>query len=366
MSTTKVLKINKDTKLPEEICVFHQKHGNSAMARSALQNGCSVFLHSHLGYIGFMKKWCRIYPLSDPICAPENKKLLLQAFLKKYRKICFVQVNQHTKDILTEIGFYSTQLGIEIWFDLTEYNPRDHKELRRILNKENNRGYKLELLNKKQHIYEKEMVRIKASWLNSRVLSHSTMKYLVREEAANEEYTETFGVFDEEDHLLSYVICDTLFDGKKATGSNINITHYTVDDNSWSHINRYTILKVIEYERERKRKFATLGLSPFTKIEREGSEHKFLFDIFKYMYEKGENIYPAKRLYTSKREYHGEERKTYCVSNSPLPFIDLLNVLKLSDLKIIKFKKKSKETRKFDLSHLFSKGSVNICSSQNQ
>src|SRR5438093_12138832 len=113
-----------------------RQHGREALSYATLQDGMEYFVHEK-GYIAytsvrhpvFAPKTKRIV-LSDPVCAPENLRTIVQSFLAENPRAAFGVVSEKCAEALRGLGFKVNCIGYEPELPIQSYNTKGNwKEL---------------------------------------------------------------------------------------------------------------------------------------------------------------------------------------------------------------------------------------------
>lgn len=316
-----------------------REFGRHCMAYSALQPGMEHFHLPKRGFVPYMKKWGSTHVLSGGVCADEHRRELLRAFLADHRKVSFVQIYEDDAKILRdEFGFKVTQLGVEVWLDLKRWTL-EGKEFA-LVRRHRNMAARLGIVVREARDYEPPEIvagiqALKTRWLKGRVVT-DPMKFFVRPEQADEPGTRKFiGMLG--DRVVSYVVCDPLFDRGRTFGYSINLTSYDGkvpvpgEARVFHGTNYFTVSEIIRIFKSEGLQSVTLGMSPLHALDRSHGEHIGLRPLMGLVREFGSRIYSFKGLARFKNAFHGEERKVYFASRTSGVY-NLLAVLRLSNI----------------------------------
>lgn len=102
-----------------------KQYGSHPMSFSTMQPDMAYFELPGVGYIAYAHYWGMQFALADPVCAPQQRALMLDRFLERYPRAVFVQVSKATVDHLHgRHGYYGTQFGSESKIELAEWSLR--------------------------------------------------------------------------------------------------------------------------------------------------------------------------------------------------------------------------------------------------
>jgi lysylphosphatidylglycerol synthetase-like protein (DUF2156 family) len=136
----------------EERLSYLKKYGNFCIAYSTIQPGMQYFDIPQKGYLAYMVQGKKRFVLGDPICAKEDKEVIIKEALKEYPNTVFYQITKETAELLhKKFGFYMNIFGTEtfihkssMWPKQKETGSVDTTSLERELNS---------LISKKDEIY---------------------------------------------------------------------------------------------------------------------------------------------------------------------------------------------------------------------
>jgi lysylphosphatidylglycerol synthetase-like protein (DUF2156 family) len=316
----------------EERMEYLKEYGSHCMAYSTLQPGMQYFDVKGKGYIAYMEKMGIKYVLSNPICDNNDYEKVINNFLFDYPSSSFIQITKNTADLLKNgFNFYSTQIGIETWFNVDDWNNSGKRKLiRKYKNKANKLGLNIkEISEEEKKNYFFQLKDLKNNWKENRLISNKDIYFLVRPETENEPLTKKYISFIDNE-LYSYIICDPLFSKNEIIGYNINLTFY--NQNFFKGINYFTINEILFDFQKKNLKNATLGLSPLRKLQSSNKNHFALIKILNFLYNNGNFLYNFKGLAENKKEYYGNEIPVFYSSKKKIPFLDLYNIFKLSNI----------------------------------
>jgi lysylphosphatidylglycerol synthetase-like protein (DUF2156 family) len=98
--------------------------GRGSLAYSSLQEGLKYFMHP-LGYVAYSQlpeSQDSVVVLADPICAADQMKQFLSAFLESKRDPIFLNLSRAAAKILSELGFTVNELGVETIIDIQAFD----------------------------------------------------------------------------------------------------------------------------------------------------------------------------------------------------------------------------------------------------
>src|ERR1700678_4088219 len=100
----------------KELLSYIRKYGTGSLAYSALQEGMQDYQEKGYGFVPHApvnRNNQTTLCLSDPICAQESKKSLLEGFVRNFKNPVFLHVSKETAEVLHSMGFFINEMGTE-------------------------------------------------------------------------------------------------------------------------------------------------------------------------------------------------------------------------------------------------------------
>lgn len=117
---------------PDTLLEYLRQFGSHSLAYSTLQPDLDHFFIPRLGYIAYRTWQDYTVVLSNPVCDPRRRNLLLQQFIQQFDRPVFLHVSTSTASDLSQLGFRCNVMGLESWLDLQRFDPtwNSHNALR--------------------------------------------------------------------------------------------------------------------------------------------------------------------------------------------------------------------------------------------
>lgn len=308
---------------------FLKQYGTHSQSFSTLQPGMRYFDIPEVGYIGYMKKWGMNFVLADPVCAPEDRELLLSRFEKKVPNCCYMQVSKPVADILSQKhGYYGTQFGSEARIDLSKWSVKGKKKqiIRTALNQADKAGITVQERFSDDHTKE-----ISDAWIKTRKCKSKEIRFLIR--PMNMDYRENERHFYayQDGKAVGFIYFDPIYHRNEIVSYVPNISRANADFNQGIF---YTIMAhAMEVFQQEGIPYLDLGLIPLSVHDDTGPhESRLLKSLFRKVYEHGTMFYNFKGLDFTKSRFRGDVEKTYCCHRPALPMLEFLAVFKLTRL----------------------------------
>jgi len=161
-----------------------RQHGEHSLAYATLQPELAHFFIPQLGFIAYRAWRGYTIVLSNPVCEPRRRRLLLEQFLRHHDRPVFVHVSTGTASDLAQLDFSCTVMGQESWLDLRSFEPTwgSHNALResqRRFKKIEAEIFETRFSELQQHGLSVDRLReISDRWLNER--PGREMRFLLR------------------------------------------------------------------------------------------------------------------------------------------------------------------------------------------
>jgi len=316
----------------EVLSPFLRRYGREALAYATLQEGMEYFLDD-AGYIAytsvrhpvFARKPKRI-TLSDPICAPEDLRGIIQRFLVQDRRAVFAVISEHCAEVLRPLGFKVNCIGCEPELPIQNYNTQGNwKELdliKRARNEVRREGIVIReetaaTLNKQG------LAAVSAKWISTKLINdREVWLYARRPVFDHEEDVRKFVAYDKEGRVVGFVFYDPMYQAGKVFGYSANIVR--CDEQRYGRLATAVHMVAMETFKAEGKEVLNLLLSPFVKLNQGRYNDDFGSRIFFRLCERyGNNIYNFKGLSFHKSKYRGVDKPLYYASNSLWPSNDV-------------------------------------------
>lgn len=312
----------------ERVALLKQ-YGSHSQSFSTLQPGMHYFDVPGIGYIGYMKKWGLNFVLSDPVCAPEHRELILSRFERHVSNISYIQVSRPVMQILSErFGYYGTQFGAESHVDLSQWSLKGKKKqiIRTALNQAREAGITVQERFSDDHTRE-----ISDAWIRTRKCKSQEIRFLIR--PMDMEYRENERHFYayQDGKAVGFIYFDPIYERNEIVSYVPNISRANANFRQGIF---YTIMAhAMETFQAEGVPRLDLGLIPLRlSADTEPQESRMLKSICRKLYERGNRFYNFKGLDFTKSRFRGEMEKTYCCHKPALPMLEFLAVFRLTRL----------------------------------
>lgn len=312
-----------------ERIAFLKKYGRHSMAFSALQPKMCYFDLVGIGYIAYRKQWGTVIGLGDPICAAQDREVLVDAFLQKYKKPAFIQVTEAYADLLhRKTGFYTTQFGKESIVDLSTWTLSGKKK--QVIRTAVNHAEKENIVVKESYGVM-EYRQLSDAWIKTRKCKDREIIFLIRPmEMDYKEGIRRFYAYQNDD-LIGFIFFDPVYENGEVVGYVPNISRGS--EKFPQGIFYMLMAKAMEKFKEEGIAFIYLGLSPLAQnYPGKPSESKFLRWVFELTEKHANFLYNFKGITFTKSRFRGVEEPTYVVHKSRMPSKDFISMFKLCNI----------------------------------
>ena len=295
------------------------QYGSHSLAWSCLQPGLDYFISEH-GFLAYRKRLGINLVLGDPVCAENYKRELLSEFIKAKPRCAFIQISQHTKQILQSMGFRITPFGVESELQINDFNlhGKTKRDLRHYRNKGNQFGIEVREI-ENAHDWHSDFQSISKQWIRTKRVRRREMKFLVRPlSEKHQPGVRVFAGFIEET-LVGFVLFDPMHHDSQCTGYTASILRCLPDAPEGTR--DCIILKAMEEFHDEGINRLNFGISPFYKmselVEAHGAGSPLLYWVCRRLYDRS-RIYNFKGLSFHKSRYRPNEIPSFVASRSRL------------------------------------------------
>jgi lysylphosphatidylglycerol synthetase-like protein (DUF2156 family) len=316
-------------------------HGSGSLAYATLQHGMEYFVHE-LGYISFITATHPVFArkpkrivLTDPICAKEDTKALIAAFLKEYPAAVFGVVSEYCAGILRQMGFKANCVGYEPELNVQTYNTAGNwKELdmiKRARNEARREGITIKEVDIGT-IPTDQLNALSSKWLQGKKVNDREIWIYARRPVYKHEHdVRKFVAFDKEGIAIGYVFYDPMYRDGKIIGYSANTVR--CDEARYGRLATAVHMVAMEAFKPEGVEVLNLLLCPFTNLHlgiyQDDLMTKWFFEISQRF---GGEIYNFKGLAFHKSKYRGYEKPVYYASNSTLPSNDVYLAFLTADI----------------------------------
>jgi len=313
----------------EERLPIVKLYGEHTLAYSTLQDGMEYF-EAFDGFIAFKRGGIKLLSttgvLDSPIVRQDNLENLLQAFVHRYPKAVFYQIDGNTAKVLDRLGYFINEFGTDTIVDLQKFQGswKSHKSIRRAAKKAEKAGVVVEEL-PMDRVPKSALEYVASEWTQQKVNQNEGQSFLTRPLVLTVEEDVRSFFAKQGDTVVGYRFFDPLYREGEVVGYYADINRILPDaPQGTSYLLALTAIN--KFKEEKKEKLA-LGFSPFAGIEpvEDMRTSKIMHLYFKWMYEKWNDIYNFKGLENHKSRFHGRDEKVYFACKSPRGFLPIFN-----------------------------------------
>jgi lysylphosphatidylglycerol synthetase-like protein (DUF2156 family) len=320
---------------------FLRRYGREALSYATLQEGMEYFVHA-TGFIAFTtvvhpvfaRRGVRVV-LSDPICAREDLKVLLQCFMAVAPRAAFAVVSEECAAILRELGFKANCIGFEAEIPVQTYNTRGNWKELDLVKRARNEAKREGIVIREdpiESVNAAELSEVSRRWIGGKkVNDREIWIYARRPVFRPEEDVRKFVAYDREGRVAGFVFYDPMYREGRVYGYSANISR--CDETRFGRLSTAVHMTAAEQFRAEGIEVLNLCLAPFVKLE----EGKYNDDrgakmFFQLSERYGNAIYNFKGLSFHKSKYRGTEKFLYFVSNNSIPSNDVYLAFLSSDI----------------------------------
>lgn len=308
---------------------FLKKFGRHSMAFSALQPQMRYFDIEGVGYIAYRKQWGSVVCLGNPICATENRELMIREFCKKYSSPVFIQVTKDVAELIHEItGFYATQFGKETLIDLNTWTMSGKKKqvIRTAVNHAKKEGVTV-----KESYGDLAYRNLSDSWLKTRKCKGREIVFLIRPmEMDYKEGTRRFFAY-QGDEMIGFIFFDPIYENGHVVGYVPNISR--ASEKFPQGIFYMLMVQAMEKFKEEGVPYIFLGLSPLAlDYPPKSNESKVLRWMLEFTAKHLNFLYNFKGIDFTKSRFRGEEEPTFAVHKRIMPSKDFVCMFKICNV----------------------------------
>ncbi|WP_396588566.1 DUF2156 domain-containing protein [Bermanella sp. R86510] len=308
---------------------YLKKYGKHSMAFSALQPKMRYFDIEGIGYIAYRRQWGSVVCLGDPICSPEDRETLLDAFFAKYPSPIFIQVTPAVAKIIHErTGFYATQFGKETLIDLNAWTLSGKKKqvIRTAVNHAKKEGVTV-----RESYGDMSYRDLSDSWLKTRKCKGREIIFLIRPmEMDYKEGTRRFFAY-QGDEMIGFIFFDPVYENNQVVGYVPNISR--ASQKFPQGIFYMLMVQAMETFKEEGVASIYLGLSPLAlDYPPKGFESTILRWMLEFTAKHLNFLYNFKGIDFTKSRFRGSEEPTYVLHKSKIPAKNFVAMFRLCNV----------------------------------
>jgi phosphatidylglycerol lysyltransferase len=318
--------------LPEATrrALLHQ-HGNFVLAYSAaFQPGLSYF-GDRDGFLSYKMVGRTAFVLSNPLADATRCQALLEQFIATKKDVCFAQVSRPIAEILSRLGFYVNEMGIETSLDLQtfDFHGPSKRNFRTAVRRFEAGGYTARE-SSVAALDPDQSHAVSEQWRRTRTTKRHELAFLVRPVVLGDEPdVRKFFIFEPSGKPVAFAFFDPVYENGVLTGY-LSSTRRRLPE--IEPLAGYCLLhSAIEKFKAEGVRSLHLGLSPFHAIHDKNFNKNWLARrSFRFVYTNSLTnrfIYPFQSLAKHKDSYGGTSEQTYFAFNTVPSLPRLLKLL---------------------------------------
>lgn len=305
-----------------------KEYGSHPMSFSTMQPDMAYFELPGVGYIAYAQYWGMQFALADPVCAPEQRALLLDRFLERFPRALFVQVGKAVVEHLHgRHGYYGTQFGSESKIELSGWSLRGARKqiIRTAVNGARAQGIEI-----REGGFDHDVKRISEAWIRTRRCKNNEIRFLIRPMIIDyREGTRYFYAHDPDGEAVGFIFFDPIYREGRLAGYVPNISRSSANfrQGLWYALMAHA-LAVFQEEGV---SYVDLGLVPLqVDAALEPQESRVLRATMSVIRERMDFLYNFKGLEFAKSRFQGRIEKTYCCHRNALPALAMTAMFRLT------------------------------------
>jgi lysylphosphatidylglycerol synthetase-like protein (DUF2156 family) len=305
-----------------------KQYGSHPMSFSTMQPDMAYFELPGVGYIAYAQYWGMQFALADPVCAPQQRGLLLDRFLERYPRAVFVQVGKATVEHLHgRHGYYGTQFGSESRIELAAWSLRGARKqiVRTAVNGAAAAGIAI-----REGGFDHDVKRISEAWIRTRRCKNNEIRFLIRPMLIDyREGTRYFYACDRDGAAVGFIFFDPIYSDGRVAGYVPNISRSSANfrQGLWYALMAHALAVF----REEGVAYVDLGLVPLqVDAQLEPQESRLLRATMAVIRERMDFLYNFKGLEFAKSRFQGRLEKTYCCHRNAMPALAMTAMFRLT------------------------------------
>lgn len=305
-----------------------KQYGSHPMSFSTMQPDMAYFELPGVGYIAYAQYWGMQFALADPVCAPQQRALLLDRFLARYPRAVFVQVGKATVDHLhARHGYYGTQFGSESKIELADWSLRGARKqiIRTAVNGAAAAGIEI-----REGGFDHDVRRISEAWIRTRRCKNNEIRFLIRPMIIDyREGTRYFYAYNPEGEAVGFIFFDPIYSDGRLAGyvPNISRSSSNFRQGLWYALMAHALAAF----KEEGVPCVDLGLVPLqVDAQVEPQESRLLRATMSVIRERMDFLYNFKGLEFAKSRFQGRIAKTYCCHRNAMPALAMTAMFRLT------------------------------------
>ncbi|RTZ67398.1 MAG: hypothetical protein DSZ29_00835 [Aquificaceae bacterium] len=314
-STTQTI----DSKNTDILLPYFKQYGDSCLSYSTFQDGLEHFYIPDIGYLSYLNyKHLLFAPfgikivLANPVCANENKRYLIEEFIRKYPRVMFIQIARDIAVILDDLGYQINQFGIETEIHIPNYDlkGKSKSSLRQWRNKCLREKVAVSEIDLSQCNEIKDIRGLSKEWLKNK--GGKELFFLNRPFLYENEKNSRCFIAKQGTKLIGIAVFDPFYKNNKIYGYYHNVDR--ILDTAPNGASPFLILEALEIFRQEDVKILSLGMSPLYQLGAEFNYNKISRKVLRFSYKNMNFLYPFKGNISHKKKFAGEQKRVYFCS----------------------------------------------------
>ena len=299
----------------EEAQTLVAQYGEHSLAYSILQPGMAYFGDAGSGCVAYRLGWGWCTVLGDPVGPSDRRDELLRAFVAAYPNALFMQVQSHTVDLLRDLGYSATPVGVENDLDLATFSLRGRRkgDLRHYRNRAVAGG--VVVTEEEDSAALREILKpISDAWLPLKSWWGNELEFLARPYSLDPESGTRVFVGRINGDAVAFIVMDPMVEEGVIVGYSVTVLRH-VSDVPEGTVD-YIVLQAMDKFREEGLRHVSLGVSPFYGIRERAAEEGVgswpAYLLFRMLNRWGNPIYHFAGLSFHKSRYRAVMTPVYC------------------------------------------------------
>jgi lysylphosphatidylglycerol synthetase-like protein (DUF2156 family) len=318
-----------------------KQHGREALSYSTLQQGMEYFL-TDLGYIAFVTVRHPVFAprskaivLCDPVCAPLDRRALIQEFLEARPRAAFGVISESCAETLRALAFKANCIGYEPVLPVQSYNTRGNWKELDLIKRSRNEARREGIAIREQQIdtiNRNELQSVTRRWMETKKVNDREIWIYARHPVfEHEQDVRKFVAYDREDRVVGYAFYDPIYSRGLVIGYSATISR--CDEHRYGRLATAIHMEAMEAFRTEGKHVLNLCLAPFVKLELgKYNDDKATRWFFEFSAKYGNDIYNFQGLSFHKSKYRGAESPIYFASNCRFPSNDVYLAFRSADI----------------------------------
>ena len=313
-------------------------HGGFAMAHATLDPALSAYCLADRGYQAYARGSGAIIGMFNPVCAPADRRQLLEKFFRDAGASGIVQVDADTARVCRSMSLMTHRMGVETQIESDQFTLEGApmRMVREACNRGRRLGYAIGEIGREVPDFLDtwaQLREISRQWMATRTVKTREVGVMMRRSVfAMEQGCRKFALLDPEGQIKGYQVYDPIYREGAIDGYTLSFARFARDRLKGRHY--FMTAQVLARQRAEGRRCLELGLSPLYRVAEpdELNSSKVVQQLLNLLYQHGGRLYGFKGLALHKRKYRGREEPSYLVTRSKLPLGLLVRLVRITGL----------------------------------